>query len=85
MREGSPVLCEGVGIDERRAASVGVPQVHDHLSRNESLGDLLVGVVPRGFDRVSHEDHPALCGQGREPVSVGVDLALAGDRIGRVQ
>jgi hypothetical protein len=25
--------------------------VHDHLGRNEPLGNLLIGVVPGGFDR----------------------------------
>jgi hypothetical protein len=44
--------------------------VYEHLGGDDPLGDLVIGVVPCGFDRASHGDHPALGREGREPVDL---------------
>ena len=83
--EGAVVHQERVGVGEGDLAGAGVAQVGEELARSGSLGDLPVGLVVGGLDRVAHEQLPVAGGQRGDAEPVGVVLALRSERVRGVQ
>lgn len=60
-------------------AGAGVAQVGEELAGAGSLGDLPVGSVAGGLDRVAHQQLSVAGGQCGDAEPVGVVLALGGE------